>query len=126
MSLVAPGPTTIPFRGHVIPRDKGFVDMRDITCPDGHRVRLAGALVRDEVGLTCHHAIGSSSGECGALLWLLYVPTAGHRKRFYVADITIAEHDLWEREHYSVEDVLRYLGAWFTRGDAGALRRRSQ
>jgi hypothetical protein len=131
MKLVPPGPTQITFRGRLIHRDHGFVDVKDITCPDGHRVRLGAVKILADAGLTCTHAITGGvgiqrGGECGALMWLLYLPSAGHLKRFYVSDMEYRELEFWERQGYGAEEVLRYIGAWFTRGDAGALRRQTE
>lgn len=111
------GPSKIMFRGRLIERHHKWVALKDIACPDFHRVRLGGVFVREDVGLTCAHKEHGGAKECGALLWLLHLPLAPSGPRFYFADVTYEELIQWEREHYSVEDILRYLGAWSTRGD---------
>jgi hypothetical protein len=110
-----PGPTTILFRGQRIPRVYGFVDLRALTCPAHHRMRETG-LVREDGGWRCTHRPSSHEGECGAIVWVLRIPDAGAGKgRFFAADITLDEHQFWQREQFSVPDVLRYVGAWFLR-----------
>jgi hypothetical protein len=94
-----------------------------------HRMKLGGFTIRGDGGLTCHNKATQGGAECGAVLWLLQVPANRHMRRFYVADVEYRELELWEQRGYVAEDVLRYLGAWFSRADDPpvdrALRRRS-
>jgi hypothetical protein len=116
---VALGPTTITFRGREIPRVHGFVELRDLQCPLFHRLKMGGFTIR-EGGLTCQNKASPGGPECGALLWLLQMPVNRHSRRFYASDVTWHELQLWEARGYSAEDVLRYLGAWFSRGSGPA------
>lgn len=114
--IVAPGPTTIRFRGREIPRGQGFIDLPELECPDGHRIKLDAVVLIDSVGLRCHNRARQGAGECGALLYLLYLPAAGGKRRFYAADVEYGELAMWEQQRFQTDDSLRYLGAWLTRG----------
>jgi hypothetical protein len=113
------GPSTITFRGREIQRVHGFVELPTLSCPLHHRLKLGGFTIHGAGGLTCHNKASPGGPECGALLWLLQVPVNRQTRRFYAADVTWRELQLWEERGYTAEDVLRYLGAWFSRsGDA--------
>lgn len=109
------GPSTIVFGGRTIHRQHGFVDINALTCPDHHRVKRAGSSFGERGALTCTHRPAAGQGECGALLWILLIPGDRYQQRFYAADVTFQELAMWEQRLYSAEDVLRYLGGWFTR-----------
>lgn len=101
----------------MITRQHGFVELSDLMCPDHHRVKRGGATISERGALTCTHKPAAGQGECGAQMWLLNVPGNRYQHRFYVADVTFDELLQWERQGYDAEEVLRYLGAWFSRRD---------
>lgn len=109
--IVAPGPSLITFRGRQLVRRHAFVNPMEIVCPDGHRVKPGAMTITESAGLTCLHRPGGQ-GECGAIMWLLYLPAPSHRSLFYVADVERRELDAWARGRFAMEDVLRYVGAW--------------
>ncbi|MDB4913767.1 MAG: hypothetical protein JWM95_1411 [Gemmatimonadetes bacterium] len=117
VTLPERGPSTFRFRGRMLTRVHGFADVDELTCPDHHRVLLGGFTIREDGALTCTNKASAGAGECGALLWLLFVQGANRRKRFYAADVVYAELDLWEKNGASVQEILQYLGAWFARAD---------
>lgn len=124
--IIAPGPSTITFRGREVVRWRGFVDLNSLVCPDEHRVKTGGFTVLEHAGLRCGNKAVAGGGECGALIWVLFIPGPGPRL-FYGADVEHKELQFWMQEHYGLEEIMRYLGAWFTRGDGGrADRRRTQ
>jgi hypothetical protein len=106
------GPLAITFRGRTILRRHTFAHPAQIACPDGHRLKLGAMTILDNTGLSCVHRPASGQGECGALMWLLYLPAPDGRSLFYVADVTRQELDLWVDERYTLEGMLRYVGAW--------------
>lgn len=128
MTHVQRGPATILFRGRTIHRQHGFIELPFLICPDHHRIKRGGATIRSDGALTCTHRDRQGAPECGALMWMLNVPGGGYQQRFYVADVTLQELQFWEQQQYGAEDVLRYLGAWFSRvtdvNSPAALQRR--
>lgn len=121
--LASRGPTTITFRGRSISREQGFVHPEDIVCPDGHSMRSSIAIV-GELGLTCTHKSAEGSKMCGAMLYIVLLPAPKRESLFFVADVEYHELVRWQEDRYTLEDVFRYLGVWFTRGDIRARRRR--
>ena len=118
--LQVPGPRIITFRGRPFPRQAGHTTLDDLTCPDGHRLKLKGMVIREDGALRCtsrttQPAKDDWQGECGALMWLLTIPAAGRKLRFWAADVAYEELELWQRESASVDEILMYLGAWLVR-----------
>jgi hypothetical protein len=115
VTSVVRGPSIITFRGEPLERAHGFVDLPELVCPDLHRMKLGGFTILDSGALACMNKARAGRSVCGALMYLLQIPANRHRRRFYAADVEYRELELWEARGYVAEDVLRYLGAWFSR-----------
>lgn len=111
--LPTPGPPTFTFRGKLLVRAHGFAYLHEITCPNGHQLKMQSFRISEDGVAWCQHRAAAGQSECGAVLWLLYVPGRGRKRSFYVADIELREHDLWEQHRAGVDDILDYLGASF-------------
>jgi hypothetical protein len=108
---------TIRFRGKEIFRATGFLKGRKILCPDQHVVR-ADSIVREGV-LFCDHKAGPGYPPCGALIYLLVMPSHGDpTHRIWLADVTREEWKEIESLHLDADGVLAYFGAQFARGAA--------
>jgi hypothetical protein len=115
--LAGRGPALITFRGRQIRRVTGFVDLADLTCPDGHRVKLGGFTIRGNGALTCIHRINRND-ECGALIWLLLLTGSERRKHFFAADVEYRELVMWEEKGATLPEIWHYLRADFHREHA--------
>lgn len=114
--IVQPGPAAIQFRGRTIPRFQSFTTLHDVACPDGHRMKSGAMTILGDIGLTCTHRPAAGQGECGALIWLVQLPAPQKQTLWYYADVEYRELTAWRDASFTLEDILRYLGAWRTRG----------
>lgn len=111
--LASPGPVTLRFQNRTIVRAHGFAYLDEITCPDGHKLSMHSFRIYEDGAVTCSHRAHKGAPECGARLWMLYVPGRGRRKRWYVCDVELSDLDLWERHTAEVDEILAYIGATF-------------
>jgi hypothetical protein len=109
------GPDLITFRGRSIVRARGFVQIEDLMCPDGHRVKLKGFTIRGDGGLTCIHRTDANRSECGALIWLLLLTGSERRRHFFAADVEYRELVAWEEHGATLTEIWHYLGVDFHR-----------
>jgi hypothetical protein len=104
----------LTFRGQTFYRRQGFVRAAQLTCPLGHRIAKR-AIIREDGALWCAYRQTSAEEECGAIVYVLAFPGLGHglghRHRFWVADVTMADLDLMEELRMAVDDVLSYFNA---------------
>jgi hypothetical protein len=102
------------FHGRLVARAKGFVRPKQLTCPDGHRVREL-AVIREDGALWCTHRPASGQGECGAMLYIIVLPSLGGRRRIWASDVTKPELDEMEALGLDADGALAYFGVEFTR-----------
>ena len=103
----------IRFHGREILRGVGFLKGSVIKCPDGHEVKPG--MMREGV-LYCHQRSGRHQAECGAMIYMLCLPSHGDpRHRIWLADVTHAEWRQLEQLHLDADGVLAYFGASFAR-----------
>ena len=105
---------TIRFHGKEIFRGVGFLSGTVIRCPDRHVVK-PDTIVREGV-LFCDHRPQRGHAECGAMIYMLCLPSHGDpRHRIWLADCTREEWREIERLHLDADGVLAYFGASFAR-----------
>ena len=102
------------FHGQEILRGTGFLRGTVIRCPDKHIVR-PDSIVREGV-LFCDHRPARGQAECGALIYVLVLPSHGNPlHRVWLADVTREEWREIERLGLDADGVLAYFGASFDR-----------
>lgn len=104
----------IRFHGREILRVTGFLRGTVIKCPDGHVVK-PDSIVREGV-LFCDHRPQRSHAQCGALIYVLVLPSHGNPlHRVWLADVTREEWREIEQLQLDADGVLAYFGASFAR-----------
>ena len=109
----------IRFHGREILRVKGFLripaDGRApvIKCPDRHVVKPKDAI--REGFLFCDHRPARGHAECGAMIYMLFMPGRDQSHRIWLADVTREEWREIERMGLDADGVLAYFGASFDR-----------
>lgn len=102
------------FHGREILRGVGFLKGTVIKCPNQHPVK-PDTIVREGV-LFCDAHLGRGQGPCGALIYMLCLPSHGDpTHRIWLADLTREEWREIERLGLDADGVLAYFGASFGR-----------
>ena len=97
---------------------------KPIICPRGHVIAENKSHIREDGTVWCGKPLPGGQGECGWLVYVLYLPTLGqafgHRRRRFAADVTKAEMDVLERLGLDADDTIEYFGAHFPERPARA------
>lgn len=101
------------FHGKEILRGVGFLTGTVIKCPAGHVVKPKDAI--REGFLFCDHRPQRGHAECGAMIYMLFMPGPDRSHRIWLADLTRAEWREIERLGLDADGVLAYFGASFGR-----------
>lgn len=103
----------IRLNGSLVVRRAGWLDsLAQPECPFGHPLKEHAKLLEGRGVYWCKFRAQRTEAECGALIYILRVPTIGQ----YCADVTSEEMRHMEQEQMTAWQVFNYLGVHFPAG----------